>query len=625
MKSLHRLFWIVALALVAAFALTRSACAATVTATLDPQEISVGDSAQLTVTVSGGQGQLNVPPVDGLDINGVSQSTQTEWINGAFSSTSSIIYQVTPQRDGTFTIPAIQIGGAASQPLTLHVLKNASVNPAPAQTLPAPSLPTAPANSGGGPVVMPQANAAPTSVAPGDRFGSIQITLPKKEVYLGELVPVDIEVFIPDDVQGTISELPTFTSDGFTLNSLGTKPEQTQQVANGRAYSVFIWHSALTGVKAGEYPCTFKMPLTVIVPQQMPQDADPGDMFNNFFRNAMAAMGTRKEVSIGSPTITLKVLPLPQDNRPADFTGAVGEFEIESSATPLSVNAGDPITLRLKISGSGNFDRVATNLLPSDAHWKTYSTKSTFEPSDSVGFSGAKTFEQPIIPNDSSVTAVPPVTFSYFNPETRQYVTRTAAPIAVAVGGSAAAPVAPPVAASTPPKSTPPPPSPTPAPSTDLRANQIEAGSFVSTLQPVYLNPWFVAGQGVPLLGLLGGLAFVRFHKQVTHPARLRATAIQLAIRQHIDAMDAAMRNQQTDVFFIHARSALQQRLGHEWKMSPDAITLADVEARLDSGIETVRPVFEMADQAKYSDLHFEESDLQQWRDAVVNQLAEKN
>ena len=109
------------------------------------------------------------------------------------------------------------------------------------------------------------------------------------------------------------------------------------------------------------------------------------------------------------------------------------------------------------------------------------------------------------------------------------------------------------------------------------------------------------------------------------HPERLRAIAVQQAIRTQIDAMDQAMKNQQTDAFFIHARSALQQRYGHEWKMTPDAITLADVEARLTDGLDTVRPVFEMADQAKYSDLHFEDADLQQWREAVVNQLAEKN
>jgi hypothetical protein len=599
-------------------ALTWQARAATVTATLDPQQISVGDSAQLTVTVSGASGQPTTPNVDGLDIQAVGQSTQIEIVNGSMTANASFTYQITPQHEGTFTIPALQAGGASSQPITLRVGKGSPSGLAgsPAQN----NLP--PASTG--PVVLPPGGSAPaagsTPEIPADRFGSIQMTLAKKEFYVGELVPVDIKVFIPEDVQASITDLPQFTSDGFTLNSLGTKPERSEQVANGRAYTVFTWHSALTGVKTGDYPATLKMPLTVIVQQQMPQGADADDMFNNFFKNAMSAMGQRKEITLTSADQTLKVLPLPTENRPANFSGAVGQFDIEASASPTTVNAGDPVTLRLKITGSGNFDRVSTNMLPADVHWKSYSPKSHFDASDNIGFSGTKTFEQPIIPADSSVTSVPSVSFSFFNPETRQYVTRTTAPVEITVSGTAPVASAPIVAASPAPSN-----QPATTPSSDLRPNKLETGAFVSTLRPVYLSPWFIAGQAIPLLALIGGLAFIRRQKDISHPERLRATAVQQAIRSQIDAMDTAMKNRQTEAFFIHARSAFQQRFGHEWKMTPDAITLADVEARLHDGLDTVRPVFEMADQAKYSDLHFEDADLQQWREAVVNQLAEKN
>jgi hypothetical protein len=341
----------------------------------------------------------------------------------------------------------------------------------------------------------------------------------------------------------------------------------------------------------------------------------------------MAAMGTKKNVTIQSGAETLKVLPLPQADRPADFGGAVGQFEIEASATPASVNTGDPITLRLKITGTGNFDRVSSDMLPGDVHWKTYSPKSHFDPADSVGYQGTKTFEQPIIPNDAGVTSVPSVSFSYFDPETRQYVTRTTAPVAVTVSGSSLNPTPGAGVAATPPQpqSKPPPSSTPPSPTDDLRAMMIEPGSFVSTLSPIYFNPWFLAGQSLPLLGLLGGLALIRRHRRAAHPQRVRATAVQQAIRQQIEAMDEAMRNHQTDAFFVHARSALQQRLGQQWNLRPETITLADVEARLGEDSASVRPIFEMADQASYSDLHFEEADLRQWRQVILNELAEKN
>ncbi len=599
--------------------------AATVTATLDPAEISMGDSTQLTVTVTGAQDQPTMPNVDGLDITPVGQSTQIEIVNGSMTANASNTYAITPQHDGTFVIPAIRAGNTASQPVTLHVFKGAVSSPAPAPTSPPAS---------GGPVVMPPPAAAPPASdqneqASQGRFGSIQITLPKREFYVGELVPIDIKAYIPADMQASISDLPQFTSDGFTLNSLSTKPQQTTQILNGRPYMVVRWHSALTGIKAGDYPISLQMPLTVVVPQRMPQSDNNDDFFNSFFRNAMAGMGTKKDVTIQSASETLKVLPLPQTDRPAGFSGAVGQFEIEASASPTNVNVGDPITLTLKVTGTGNFDRVSSDMLASNSQWKTYSPKSHFDAGDSVGYQGTKEFDQPIIANDGSVSSIPSISFSFFDPESGRYVTRTTAPVAVTVTGNAITPNStttanPSVAAANPPPQNQPQP-PAPSSASDLRPNKIESGTFTASLRPLYLNPWFLAGQGLPLLALLAGLGLLRRQRHMSHPERMRATSIQQAIRQEIEAMDAAMRNHQTDAFFIHARGALQQRLGQLWKIRPETITLADLESRLGAESSTVRPIFEMADQASYSDLHFADADLREWKKIVLNELAEKN
>jgi len=611
MKTNHGITWTLALTLVTALSL--QAEAGTVTATLDPPQISMGESAQLTVTVSGSQDQPSVPTVDGLEITPVGQSTQIEIINGSMTANASNTYEITPQHDGTFVIPAIRAGNTSSQPITLQVLKGSATANSPAQALPPPAT---------GPVVLPPPSVAPGSdnavSAPEGGYGSIQITIPKKEFYVGELVPVDIKACIPDDLQANVTDLPQFTSDGFTLNSLSTKPEQNSQVINGRSCTVLTWHSALTGVKTGDYPVSLQMPETVVVAQQMPQ-LDVNNLFNNFFKNALAPFGVKKDVTLKSDTETLKVLPLPDANRPAGFSGAVGQFDIEASATSTMVNAGDPITLRLKVTGTGNFDRVFSDMLAGDSHWKTYSPTSHFDPADSVGYQGVKTFEQPIIANEPGIPAIPSVSFSYFDPEARQYITRTTAPVAVTVGGSPVSPISAAITAAVPP------PQVQPSPALDLCANQVDPGSFVSTLRPIYLNPWFIAGQALPLLALLGGLGIIRRQREASHPQRVRATAVEQAIRQQIKAMDIAMQNHQTDAFFIHARNALQQRLGHQWNLRPETITLADLESRLGDEIKTVRPIFELADQASYSDLQFEDADLRQWRQTIMNELAEKN
>jgi hypothetical protein len=365
------------------------------------------------------------------------------------------------------------------------------------------------------------------------------------------------------------------------------------------------------------------VPLTVIVPQQMPQ-MDDDDAINNMFRNPFASMfGVKKEVKLTSASESVKVLPLPQAGRPADFGGAVGTFSAEASASPDKVNAGDPVTLKLTITGHGNFDRVASDMLAGDANWKTYKPKTHFDAQDTAGYEGTKTIEQPIIPASGSVTSIPSLSFSYFDPEKQQYATVTTVPIPISVTGAPAAPapVTPPANASV--ATTNPAPTPPPVTASDLRMNRIDAGSFASTLEPIYLNPLFMAGQTLPLVALLGGLALLRRQQHLSHPDQARLSAVQQAIRRQVGAMDAAMRDQQADAFFVHARNALQQRYGQKWKMRPEAITVTDVAARLGGEGQNVRSIFEMADQATYSDLHFGEADLQKWREVVVNELAE--
>jgi hypothetical protein len=614
MKTLK--IWVMGLAALAAPALP--SWAASVTATLDPGQVALGDSTQLTVTVTGSQEQPTMPTIDGLEIQAIRQGTQISIVNGSMTSSASVTYAITPQHAGDFTIPALQAGDGKSQPLTLHVT---AAGAAPA---PDPSGAQAQPPTGNGPVVLPQ-NPPPGQSAPQvsvGKYGAIEVVLPpKKEFYEGELVPVEIKVYIAEDAGAQIQPLPQFTSDGFALNSLG-KPEQAETVLNGRPYAVLTWHSGLTAVKTGDYTLNFKLPMSVVVAAPMPSMSDD-DAFNNLFRNAIASMSnSRKDIVITKTTEPFKVLPLPQAGRPAGFSGAVGQFDAEASATPTKVNAGDPVTLRLKITGSGNFDRVSTDMLPGDANWKTYSPKSHFDANDSINYGGMKTFDQPVIPNNGSVREIPSLAFSFFDPESRQYVTRTCPPIPIEVSG-AAVPVPPPAVASTgnaPADNAPPAVAPA-AP--DLRMNQIDAGSFVSTLRPLYLNPLFIGGQAIPLLALLGGLAFVRRRREASRPDRARLIAANQAIRRQVEAMDAAMRDGQAGAFFVHARGALQQRLGQEWNMRPEAITVLDLDARGAGGNSNLRAVFEMADQASYSDLHLGDADLKQWRQVVMDELAE--
>ena len=98
---------------------------------------------------------------------------------------------------------------------------------------------------------------------------------------------------------------------------------------------------------------------------------------------------------------------------------------MSSEAASTSGSTGDPLALKIHITGRGNFDRVLTNGLPASAEWKTYKPRAHFEPADSSNTRGAKTFEQSIVPLKAGAQEIPALRFSYFDPESQSYVTKT--------------------------------------------------------------------------------------------------------------------------------------------------------------------------------------------------------
>src|SRR3569833_1141210 len=145
-----------------------------------------------------------------------------------------------------------------------------------------------------------------------------------------------------------------------------------------------------------------------------------------------------KEMSVTSPTKDLKVLPLPSEGRPKDFSGAVGIFQVSSAIAPAQQAAGDRLTLRLHVNGTGNFDRVDSPMFSQLENWKTYPPKSAFKKSDAVGYKGEKVFEQPLITAQSGDQTIPGLGFSYFHPNSRRYERVETQPINVTIGATLA-------------------------------------------------------------------------------------------------------------------------------------------------------------------------------------------
>jgi hypothetical protein len=309
-------------------------------------------------------------------------------------------------------------------------------------------------------------------------------------------------------------------------------------------------------------------------------------------------------MTIASPSSEVKVLPLPTLGRPRDFSGAVGDFEVSSDVTPTRVAAGDPLTLHLRVSGIGNFDRVDSAMLNHLDHWKTYPPKSSFKASDAAQTHGEKVFEQPLIAELPGEQTIPALEFSYFNPRTQRYERAQTQPIKVMVATSLAD-----SSLGLPAESL----GTHGAFARGLRPDHPRSRSSVRELRPLYFQPAFLSVPAALALILAASWLAIR-----PEPGRAQSKAA----RRVLARLEAVARCADSSSFFAVARSTLLQTFADRWGMSPDQITATELKARLGSASEDVERLFALADEAQYSHQAPDGKDFQRWLGLVRGQLA---
>jgi len=386
------------------------------------------------------------------------------------------------------------------------------------------------------------------------------------------------------------------------MNDLSLRPREDQVVLLNEPYRCEGWSTAIFAPKSGDFPLQMERDSYWL--KSSDNNFDP---FGNIFGHR--PMGHE---SIPSNTLTIHVHALPEEGRPASFTGAIGQFTATGQATPDSAAVGDPVTLHFSVSGAGNFDYIRCPALAADPAWKTYvpSSKTTYQ--DESQTVGSKVFDQAVIPQKGGSLPLPAASFSYFDPTAKKYVTLPIPLPTITVIGS----VAPVVAAGAPDGDGATSPAATPA--LAFIPNRDEVGDLRPDLTPVYRHPWFWAVQGgaVFLLGLGAVLLFVRSRSRPEEGLAERKLR-ERSLQEEENAMSEAARNGDTRAFFLAARHAVQLRLGGQWRMNPEAITLAEVRQRDPALAENLQPLFDQADEIIYSGLDSPKVDLTPWEEHV--------
>jgi hypothetical protein len=423
----------------------------------------------------------------------------------------------------------------------------------------------------------------------------LRLISPRQEVYVGEPFPVEMQLYWRS---ATDLSHPQLAAEGFSF-SPPKQGQQTRTVVGGVAFDVVAFHLAAKPVKAGRLklgPATCA--LTLLIPSAAPQRRDPFlDPFGFFGNRNVRGQPT----TLMSETLAIEVLPLPTTGVPPTFNGAVGNFQLKVTASPTDVGVGDPITLRAEISGKGAIESLALPEQPAWKEFKTYPPSSETALRDPLGLDGLKRFTQVLIPQNHEIQAIPPLQFTYFDSQARQYRTLSgpAIPLAVRAVSTPAAP--PPLLASNPP------------PNTPVSADDIESvHTRLDRVGPpapfLAQQPWFLGLQSLPVLAWLSAWLWrKRAEHLANHPRLRRQREVAGRVREGLKQLRILAEGGQTAEFFATLFRLLQEQIGERLDLPASAITEAVVDERMrdrdlpETTLVELRELFQGCNLARYA------------------------
>jgi hypothetical protein len=375
---------------------------ATFVASADRTTVGAGERFNVTFTVSG----PDVNDVRGLrapdfkpflTVSGPSQSTSIEIVNGRASGSVIYTYVLYARQTGKFKIGAASVVYGSTtlhtEPIQIEVVQG-----------------------------KPQTQQAtsPDTQNVGDNL-FIRAIPDKQRVKQGEPVTVTYKLYTRVQVSGyDIAKAPVY--QGFWAEEIEQpkQPAVTTETYEGKQYRVAtIRRTALFPTQSGRLVVS---PLEVRCAFQL-QRKKSNDPFDSFFNDPFFAQMQTVEQDFRSNTLDVTVEPLP-GNPPSGFNGAVGRFGFSATVDTKEVKTGDPITLRLTVTGMGNIALLTLPKpnLPTD--FEAYEPKVSEDITRDGGvIKGKKIAEYLIIPRNAGDRVIEPISFTYFDLDRNTYNT----------------------------------------------------------------------------------------------------------------------------------------------------------------------------------------------------------
>lgn len=396
-----------------------------------PGEVVVDNHFRVTYTINRGNvKEPRIPQFEGFELlSGPNRSTSSSYknMNGQVTTSYNVTftYILMPVKEGKFKIPAATIEADGKQ----YKSNSTEITVLPADK-------TARSSSGGQKTENRNGSA---SISNDELF--MRATLNKTTVYEQEAVLLTYKIYSLVNLTNLSGKMPDLKGFQIQEVELPQNKEWSLEHYNGRNYRVITWSQyVLFPQQSGkiEIP-SVDFDGTVVV-RNSSAAMDPFDFFMN---GGSRMMEVKKRLR--TPRLELNVEALPA-GKPADFSGAVGQFNMTSSISTTELEANEAVTLRVNISGTGNMKLIKTPEVYFPEDFEIYDPKVDNRIKlTTAGFNGNKIIEYLAIPRHGGEYTIPAVNFSYFDTQSKQYRTISTEPYTIKVAkgkGSSTAGVA---------------------------------------------------------------------------------------------------------------------------------------------------------------------------------------
>lgn len=400
------------LAVTALAGLARAQDAPTVNAAVEKNDVFVGEPFIFQIQVN------NVGEAETPDLSAISNDFTVEYGGGKRQSSESISYvngrtarivslqylinfRLTAKRAGRLEIPAITVN-VAGQTLTTQPVAVQASPPEPVENF------------------------------------KLTTTLSKSSCFVGEPLSMTTTYYIGGEVRDIMFSLPVLTSPDFSaepfalqqdpgkdyyripVNNEEVIAEKGETTLDGQSYITLTFQHVLVPKVTGNLaiPQATAAAQTV-VERRRTRGRSPFDSMSFF-----GGGGDLKSVIVPSEALQVAVKAVPEEGKPANFSGLIGAFKLRTEASPTEVNVGDPITLTITLEGSYYLRHFEMPPLQKQAALaEHFRIPEEMAPGQAV--ENRKVFTQTIRAESASITEIPPIELAYFDTATGSYATAT--------------------------------------------------------------------------------------------------------------------------------------------------------------------------------------------------------